>query len=360
MSLDLSIFDFELPEARIAKEPARPRDASLLLECTAPGRLGEFQKEFEFQDRVFKDISEILGPNDVLVLNDAKVLPVRLLGHRLGDDGKPGGAVEMVLTGPRTDLEWGAILHLSARVRPGLRLRFEPGLEAEVLSTHEERLANAGEVRVKFHGVTDLQAWLWSHGHVPLPPYIEREDTERDKKEYQTVYAEKIGSAAAPTAGFHFTPELLERLKDKGVQIAKVTLHVGIGTFRPIKAASLDEHVMHEETFEISPEFRDFYQKIRAQKKRVVAVGTTVVRTLESWDGESTGTFKTRIFIKPGYRFKHVDDLITNFHLPRSTLLVLIAAAMGVDGMRAAYRHALEKTYRFFSFGDAMLIRGKS
>jgi S-adenosylmethionine:tRNA ribosyltransferase-isomerase len=246
---------------------------------------------------------------------------------------------------------------------------------AEVLSTHEERLARDGEVRLRFGGLAidrrPFELWLEQHGHVPLPPYIERADSSHDKQTYQTVYAAKTGSAAAPTAGFHFTESLLADLDARGVERAALTLHVGLGTFRPMKGDQVEEHAMHEETFEISEEFAARYVGARKSGKRVVAVGTTVVRALESWLAEcqkrglepgatgSTGVFATRLFIKPGaHRFLGVDDLITNFHLPRSTLLVLVAAAMGIEPMREAYRLALSNDYRFFSYGDAMFIRG--
>ncbi|MBI3543043.1 MAG: tRNA preQ1(34) S-adenosylmethionine ribosyltransferase-isomerase QueA, partial [Deltaproteobacteria bacterium] len=278
--------------------------------------------------------------------------------------------------------------HMSARVKPGLRVVFEPGVVAELVSTHEERLATEGEVRLKFGGLAleraaspgneadaekKFEHWLERHGHVPLPPYIARDDADADKKTYQTVYAARTGSAAAPTAGFHFTPELLARLEAAGVKRAHVTLHVGLGTFRPIKTEKIEDHVMHEETFEISPEFLAAFLEARAAGRRLVAVGTTVVRALESWAAQceargiepgapgSAGVFSTRAFIYPGFRFRVVDDLLTNFHLPRSSLLVLVAAALepaGVGVMREAYRVAVEAGYRFFSYGDAMFIRG--
>ncbi|HRK02346.1 MAG TPA: S-adenosylmethionine:tRNA ribosyltransferase-isomerase, partial [Oligoflexia bacterium] len=245
----LEDFNFHLPEERIAREPARPRDHSKLLLCSARGRLGEFSGPIAYSERRFHEVLNELNSNDVLVLNNAKVLPVRLLGHRLNDDGTMGGQVEAVLSTPISDLEWNAILHLSARVRPGLKLRFEPGLIAEVLSTHEERLQNAGEVRLRLSGPglaeQSLEAWLVRHGHVPLPTYMERSDSQQDRTDYQTVYAERIGSAAAPTAGMHFTQPLLDALAEKGVHIERLTLHVGIGTFRPIKATRIEDHQMH-------------------------------------------------------------------------------------------------------------------
>lgn len=370
------LFNFDLPEELIAQKPVEPRDSSMLLLCKARGRVGAFDSQFNFVHQRFRDIAEELGPQDWLVMNDAKVLPVRLLGHRLLDDGKRGGEVEALLLKRLGEREWKAIMHLSARVKPGIKIVFEPGLVAEIQSTHEERLASEGEVRLSFSGISleriSMETWLERHGHVPLPPYIAREDGAEDKKTYQTVYASKSGSAAAPTAGFHFTSDLLARLEAKGVKRSSVTLHVGIGTFRPIKTETLDAHSMHEETYEISPEFAREYAERKAAGFRVIAVGTTVVRTLESWvraceekgvkpgTPESAGVFTTRAFIRPGFEFKAVDDLITNFHLPRSSLLVLVSAAMGLNAMKAAYSQAVEQRYRFFSYGDAMFIRGSS
>lgn len=365
-----SEFDFTLPPELIAQEPVSPRDASKLLVCHAQGRLGSFSGEFSFSHSRFSDLADFLGPNDFLVLNNAKVLPVRLLGARLLDDGSRGGAVEAVLTGQYSDSEWTAILHLSARAKPGLRLFFEPGLEAEVLSTHEQRLAAQGEVRLRFFSNEQpltrqaLESWLEAHGNVPLPPYIEREQKQADRVVYQTVYAQKTGSAAAPTAGFHFTPEVFAKLATKGVQCAHLTLHVGLGTFRPIKADHIEDHPMHKEKFEITEDFARAYAKAKQEGKRVVTVGTTALRALESWvsaagDAEPMpGLFETQAYFKPGYAFKAADDLITNFHLPKSTLLVLVSAAMGTQNAREAYRQAIEARYRFFSYGDAMFIRG--
>jgi S-adenosylmethionine:tRNA ribosyltransferase-isomerase len=363
-------FDFELPPERIAQKPLASRDSSKLLLCAGAGRLGELSSSLEISHRVFRDLPDLLDDRWWMVTNDAKVLPVRILGHREGG----GGAVEALLLRRLADGEWNALLHMSARARPGLKIVFEPGVIAEVLSTHEERVASEGEVRLRFGGLAlernSIESWLERHGHVPLPPYIERADTAEDKKTYQTVYAARTGSAAAPTAGFHFTPEVLRRLEDKGVKRESITLHVGLGTFRPIKAERIEEHKMHEESFEISPAFAEAFRAARAKGKRLLAIGTTVVRALESWaiecekrgispgDPASAGVFSTRLFITPRYKFRAVDDLVTNFHLPRSSLLVLVGAAMGIEGMQRAYRAAVDGGYRFFSYGDAMLIIG--
>ena len=377
--MQADLFDYLLPPNRIAQAPIQPRDASKLLVCQVKGRLGAWESGFSYSHKHFSDISEILGSQDFVVVNDSKVLPVRLLGQRQIRDRsvtQPVGHVEVLLLkrlSAELDLApgaetWEALVHLAAKIKPGLTFLFEPGLVGEVVSTHEERIESGGIVRLKFSGVAlermGMQKWLERHGHVPLPPYIEREDTGADKDLYQTVYASHFGSAAAPTAGFHFTDKLLEKLKNKGVEIATVTLHVGLGTFRPIKVDNIDDHQMHEETFKITDEFACRFDAAKRDGKRIVAVGTTVVRTLESWAEHGSGperrpgTFATSKFIKPGYTFNAVDDLITNFHLPRSTLLVLIGAAMGIEPMREAYQQAIAGGYRFFSYGDAMMIRG--
>jgi len=364
--MDLEEFNYELPEHRIATKPVEPRDSSKLLVCQAEGRLSEWQSPFTYEHHTFREIADFLGPNDFLIFNDAKVLPVRLLGHRDGG----GGAVEALLLKKISEFEWIALLHLSAKIRPGMSFVFEPGLVAEVVSTHEERVANEGEVRLRFRGFTveriGMEKWLERHGHVPLPHYMQRDDAASDKQTYQTVYAKSSGSAAAPTAGFHFTPELLEKLRAQGVKMAWVTLHIGIGTFRPIKTPNIHDHVMHEETFEITPEFLAALEEAKKEGRRIVAVGTTVVRTLESWAAQGgylekkEGVFKTRLYIKPpDTKFQLVDDLITNFHLPKSSLIVMIGAGMGIEGMRKAYQQALAHDYRFFSYGDAMFIRGR-
>ena len=374
--LPLSLFDYALPEDRIAQTPVEPRDHSKLLCVYGRGRLGALEAgALELKDQLFKDVIHDLGPGDVIVMNNAKVLPVRLLGHRIDESGAKGGEVEALLLQPLgSDTIWTSIMHMSAKAKPGLRFVFEPGLFAECLSTHEERMSQEGEVRLRFFGPalekSSLESWLVEYGHVPLPPYIARQDEKKDLKTYQTVYAEKIGSAAAPTAGFHFTHELIDKLKEQGVQFLSLTLHIGIGTFRPMKSESVSSHQMHTETYEVSRELAAALAEARMQGRRIVAVGTTVVRALESWwrdtQGQFTpGVYKTSLFITPGFQFQVVDDLFTNFHLPRSTLLVLVASALdctdssGVDRLHQVYQHALNANYRFFSYGDAMFIRGQ-
>lgn len=387
MSLSIDLFDYFLPENRIAQNPIEPRDHSKLLLCKPDEnprlessiRLGQWNVGVCFEDLLFYQLEQLLSSSDWLVVNNTKVLPVRLLGKRK----ETAGEVEAVLLKEISEIKWTAILHLSAKVKPGILLEFEPGLIAEIQSTHEQRVQNNGEVVLEFSGPClekhSLKQWLQVYGHVPLPPYVSRKDEEKDKKTYQTVYAaqDKINSAAAPTAGFHFTQNLLEKLEKKGVVISKLTLDIGIGTFRPIKSHDIESHEIHEESFHISSDFAKQFIKAKRQGKRVVAVGTTSLRALESWaqickqknielgTPESVGCFSSKLFIKPGFSFSIADDLITNFHLPRSTLLVLVAAAMGgdrasgIEAMKKTYEHALAHNYRFYSYGDAMFIQGR-
>jgi len=393
-NLSVSLFVYPLPPELIAQKPIEPRDQSRLLVCQGQGRLGEWTTSPLLlnpkKENHFSDIQEMLGAGDLLIMNDAKVLPVRLLGHRELETGEVGGSVEALLLRPEPLSNplneatsdgrpiWTALMHMSAKAKPGLRFIFRPGLVAECLTTTEERLARDGEVRLAFSGLAldrmNLETWLVRHGNIPLPPYIDRNSVAEDVKQYQTVYASKIGSAAAPTAGFHFTDDLLQNLRGKGVEFATLTLHIGIGTFRPMSAATIEEHKMHTENFEVTQELADTMRRVKAKGGRIVAVGTTVVRSLESWwhltEGRlEPGVFKTNLFITPGFQFQMVDDMITNFHLPKSTLLVLVAAACcqkgapsdsGVQQMRRIYEYALEKKYRFFSYGDAMFLRGQS
>jgi S-adenosylmethionine:tRNA ribosyltransferase-isomerase len=359
-----SSFDFELDSNLIAQNPLAQRDQSRLLVCDL-GKTG-----MALEEKKFFEMADFLSDDDFLVFNDAKVLPVRLLGHRQNTDKSLGGEVEALLTrATENPMQWFALLHLSAKPKPGVQFYFEPGLVAEVVSTLEEKNNNEGQVRLLFTGTENLENWLQKHGHIPLPPYIQRIDSLADRNTYQTVYAKQSGSAAAPTAGFHFTGAVLEKLKTKGVQFGFITLHVGIGTFRPMKSETLDQHTMHEEYYEISQEFLNLFSEAVKTRKRIVAVGTTAVRALESWvrlfefnRGDTTeklkpGCYKTSLFLTPGKPLIIVDDLITNFHLPRSTLIVLVAAAMGYENMKKAYAFAIEKKFRFFSYGDAMFIR---
>ena len=298
----------------------------------------------------FFDLPTLLRPGDCLVLNDSRVLPARLLGHR----EPTGGAVEVLLLIDRGDKVWECLVRPGRKLKPGTRLSFGDGsLKAEVVEVCEggNRL-----VRFEYEGI--FLETLERLGKMPLPPYIKEE--LQDQERYQTVYSKVLGSAAAPTAGLHFTPELLEKIRAKGVKIGYVTLHVGLGTFRPVKEEEITDHEMHSEYCMISAETAETINRTKREGGRVICVGTTSCRTIESWAAED-GTLKecagwTNIFIYPGYRFKALDCLITNFHLPESTLIMLVSALAGREHVLAAYKEAVEQRYRFFSFGDAMFI----
>ncbi|HHY82330.1 MAG TPA: tRNA preQ1(34) S-adenosylmethionine ribosyltransferase-isomerase QueA [Clostridiales bacterium] len=343
--MKVSDFDYELPEELIAQTPLEKRDESRLLVY--------HRKSKVIEHRVFKEIGEYLYPGDCLVINDTKVIPARLLGNR--ED--TGGKIEFVLLNREEGDTWRVLVKPGRRAQIGTRFVFGDGLlKAEVLSKTEE---GGRIVRFFFDGV--FEEVLDRVGIMPLPPYIHEE--LKDKNRYQTVYARYEGSAAAPTAGLHFTPELLKQLEDKGVIIARVTLHVGLGTFRPVKAENIEEHKMHEEVYDVSQEAADCINGARKAGNRIIAVGTTSLRTLESIADESgvihSGKGETGIFIYPGYRFKVTDALITNFHLPKSTLLMLVSALAGREEILKVYEEAISERYRFFSFGDAMFITDK-
>jgi len=339
--MKLSDFDFHLPPELIAQYPLKVRSDSRLLYLDGPSG--------ELQDRVFRDLPVFLRAGDLLVFNDTRVVPARLYGRK-----ESGGKVEVLIE--RLEESHVALAHVRASKAPRAGVRMilgdEEGAEVEVLGREGDlfRLQAQGE------GFPEL---MQRCGHMPLPPYIERGDESLDQERYQTVYAKRDGAVAAPTAGLHFDPPLLQRLKELGVEQTQVTLHVGAGTFHPVRAERLEDHVMHSEYLEVSAEVCERVRATRARGGRVVAVGTTSVRSLESAaaDGELRPfTGDTRLFIRPGYRFRAVDMLITNFHLPQSTLLMLVSAFSGYQHMRAAYRHAVEQRYRFFSYGDAMLL----
>lgn len=336
-----SDFYFDLPPELIAQTPLPRRDASRLLALDRDTGKTRHMR--------FYDLPSLLRPGDCLVLNDSRVLPARLIGKRAGD-----GACEVLLLIDRGEKVWECLVRPGKKLRPGAKVTFGDGaLSAEVVGEVEggNRL-----VRFDYDGI--FLETLERLGKMPLPPYIkeELEDSER----YQTVYSKVVGSAAAPTAGLHFTPELLEKIRAMGVQVCYVTLHVGLGTFRPVKAENLDEHEMHSEYCVIPQETADVVNETRRAGGRVICVGTTSCRTIESWGAED-GTLKasagwTNIFIYPGYRFKVLDALITNFHLPESTLIMLVSALAGREHVLAAYQEAVQARYRFFSFGDAMFI----
>ena len=338
-----SAFFYDLPKELIAQEPIEPRDHSRLLVLD--------RADQSLSDRRFFDLPDYLNPGDCLILNDSRVLPARLYGKRR----QTGAAVELLLLTAKGNDTWEALAGPGRRAKPGDTLVFGDGLlEAEVLD-----VVNEGNRLVKFRYDGHFYELLERIGQMPLPPYITKHLDDQER--YQTVYAREQGSAAAPTAGLHFTPELLDRIREKGVGVGFVTLHVGLGTFRPVKADEIEDHHMHAEHYELSPETAALINRTRENGKRVIAVGTTSCRTLESV-GVVNGKVEpaegwTDIFIYPGYRFQVIDGLLTNFHLPESTLLMLVSAFAGYDYTREAYRHAVEERYRFFSFGDAMLIQ---
>lgn len=338
-----SDYYFDLPQELIAQDPLEDRSASrlLVLDKVSGG----------VSHHVFREIADFLEPGDCLVLNNTKVIPARLLGEREGT----GAHVEVLLLKRREKDTWETLVRPGKKCRPGTRLTFGGGLlKAEVLETVEEgnRL-----IRFVYDGI--FEEILDRLGEMPLPPYITHKLQDRNR--YQTVYARQEGSAAAPTAGLHFTEELLQRIQSRGVRIAYVTLHVGLGTFRPVKEENILEHHMHSEHYQVSVEAADIINDTKKNGGRVVCVGTTSCRTVESASEESgwvvAGSGDTQIFIYPGYRFKVLDALVTNFHLPESTLVMLVSALAGRENVLNAYREAVRERYRFFSFGDAMLIR---
>ena len=335
-------FDFTLPADLIAQRPATPRDSARLLRVE-PDRLW---------DHHVADLPDLLRPDDLLVFNDTRVLPARLTAKR-GE-----ARVELTLHQPVDDDRWRAFAKPARKCRIGDRLDIGPGLAAEVVERCDH-----GEVTLhfSFEGESLIET-LKRFGRMPLPPYIRRSGVrdEADDHDYQTMFARRDGAVAAPTASLHFTDGLLERLERRGVHHAFITLHVGAGTFLPVRAESAEEHRMHAERYEIGADTIEMIERTRAAGGRVIAAGTTVLRTLEASAGADgtlrPGSSETRLFIKPGYRFRVVDRLLTNFHLPRSTLFMLVAAFSGLERMRRAYEHAIERRYRFFSYGDACLL----
>ncbi len=337
-----SDFNFDLPQELIAQTPIERRDQSRLLVLD--------KNTGEWSHRHFYDLPEYLRPGDCLILNDSRVLPARLLGQRLPG----GGACEVLLLIDRGEKTWECLVRPGKRMRAGARLSFGGG---ELTARVTEELPDGNRlVRFEYEGI--FLEVLERLGKMPLPPYIKAELQDRER--YQTVYSRVNGSAAAPTAGLHFTQELLEKIRDMGVGIGFVTLHVGLGTFRPVKEEEITDHEMHSEYCVIPPETAELINRTKARGGRVICVGTTSCRTIESWAAED-GTMKpcagwTNIFIYPGYRFKVLDGLVTNFHLPESTLIMLVSALAGREHVLAAYEEAVRERYRFFSFGDAMLI----
>ncbi|MCD7981468.1 MAG: tRNA preQ1(34) S-adenosylmethionine ribosyltransferase-isomerase QueA [Clostridiales bacterium] len=337
-----SDFYFDLPQEQIAQDPLEDRSASRLLVLD--------RETGKTEHTVFKNISDYLNPGDCLVLNNTKVIPARLFGEREGT----GAQIEILLLRRRENDIWETLVKPGKKAKPGTRILFGGGLlTGEVIDIVED-----GNRLIQFSYDGIFEEILDRLGQMPLPPYITHE--LKDKNRYQTVYAKYDGSAAAPTAGLHFTPELLRQVREAGVDIAEVTLHVGLGTFRPVKAENVTDHHMHSEFYQITEEAADVINRTKGRGGRVICVGTTSCRTIESAADES-GQIRpcsgwTDIFIYPGYRFKVLDGLITNFHLPESTLLMLVSALAGREHVLAAYEEAVRTGYRFFSFGDAMLI----
>jgi S-adenosylmethionine:tRNA ribosyltransferase-isomerase len=358
----VSEFDYRLPEELIAQEPLATREASRLLHLD--------RHSGEAQDLCFRDFPELLHPGDLVVFNNTRVFPARLYGHRSGSKSQPlsarnpasrdflQGQIEVLLTRQLSQEpnEWECL------VRPGRKI----GVGEKLFFGHQELVAEVvhrgtfGERRIQFGPVANFFELIERFGHVPLPPYISREDSQSDRDRYQTVYARERGSVAAPTAGLHFTPEILSRLKRRGVETAEITLHVGLGTFQPVRVEKVEEHRLHSESYSISAEAAASVNRALEEKRRVVAVGTTTVRTLEYAAKDSgqlqAGRGEADLFIYPGFNFRVVSAMLTNFHLPQSTLLMLVCAFAGKEQVLAAYRHAVAERYRFYSYGDCMFV----
>ena len=369
----VSDFHFDLPPESIAQEPLADRASSRLLHLD--------RKNKTWHDRAFRDFPNLLRPDDLLVLNNTKVFPARLYGRRSGERAQAlspqnsasrdflRGQVEVLLTHQTAEHEWECLVRPGRKIAVGEKLSFgdPPALEAEVISR-----GDYGERRIRFRPVEDFFTRIEQLGHIPLPPYIAREDRPADRDRYQTVYATARGSVAAPTAGLHFTPEVLQSIRARGIEIAEITLHVGLGTFQPVRVEKVEEHKLHRESYEISQSAAGAINKAKADGRRVVAIGTTTVRTLEfaaqqAQQPESSrasnspaqslirpGRGEADVFIYPGYKFRVVGALLTNFHLPESTLLMLVSALAGIDLVLDAYRHAVTAGYRFYSYGDCM------
>ncbi len=347
--MDLSLFDYHLPENQIAQFPVQNRDQSRLLVV--------HREKQTLEETIFQNIPNFLSPGDALVLNDTYVIPARLLGKKM-----PGGAaIELLLLQPFAEGEWQVIAYRATRLKKGTHIVFSNRFSCEVLERLEE-----GKFRVRFYWEGDWNKTLEDYGQVPLPPYISRKNGEfstLDKERYQTVFARRTSpheSVAAPTAGLHFTPNLLERCRRNNIKLCSVTLRIGLDTFLPLRVEKIEDHRMHSELYVVTKESAEILKETRNQGKKIVAVGTTVVRVLESAASSehelTPGEGQTTLYIYPGYRFKMVDSLITNFHLPRSSLLLLVSAFMGDTLRRQAYEYAIQNQFRFYSYGDSMLI----
>jgi len=366
----VSEFDYHLPEELIAKHPLADRASARMLHLT--------RGSGTWQDRQFRDFPELLRSGDLLVVNNSRVLPARLFGHRSGSraqrvsEGNPAsrdflrGKVEVLLTKQvsASPQEWEALVHPGRKLGVGERVYFggDASEASHELAAEIVGRGNFGERRLRFEPVDDFLAVLNRIGHIPLPPYIDRPDTAADREQYQTIYAKPPGSVAAPTAGLHFTPEILERIRARGIEVAEITLHVGLGTFQPVREEVVEGNQLHREWYEISSEAATQIQQARDAGRRVVAVGTTSVRTLEYAAPQGSGgrilpqSGEADIFIYPGFEFRVVGAVLTNFHLPKSTLLMLVSAFAGRQQTLAAYGHAVRDRYRFYSYGDCMFI----
>ncbi len=342
--MDISLFDFDLPMELIAQSPASKRDESRLLVID--------KNKKTYEDKIFHDILDYLKPGDVLVRNNTKVLPARIFGEKEDTHAH----VEILLLRQIKGDIWECLAGNARPIKVGSIITFKNGiLKAKCLEVKDEGIRIMEFI---YDGI--FLEILNEIGNMPLPPYIKKQC--EDNSRYQTVYAKVLGSAAAPTAGFHFTEELLEKIKEKGIEILDITLHIGLGTFKPVKEERVEDHVMHSEYFEMSKEVAEKLNKAKAEHRRIIAVGTTATRTLEAIM-QKYGRFteakeETAIFIKPGYKFLAIDALITNFHLPKSTLIMLVSAFMGREFTLEVYKHAVDEKYRFFSFGDSMFIHG--
>jgi S-adenosylmethionine:tRNA ribosyltransferase-isomerase len=339
-SMKLSSFDYNLPPDLIAKSPAEKRDSSRLMVL--------HRNHGHIEHRRFSDIVEYLKPSDILVVNNTKVIPARLIGHK----EQTGGEVEFLLLRQESENLWNCLVRPGRRLMPGVKVEFKEGLMAGEVVEHRED----GQRLVRFTYQGDFYQTLEKVGQVPLPPYIGRKPMEADKDRYQTIYAREEGAVAAPTAGLHFTPELMEKVKALGVEVLEILLHVGWGTFKGVEADDIREHKMDAEYYRISQEAADKLKKGKIGNRRIIAIGTTTSRALESFGQTGKLSDWTEIFIYPPYEFKVVDSLVTNFHLPKSTLIMLVSALAGRENVMKAYQQAIKNKYRFYSYGDAMMV----
>lgn len=355
----VSDFNYDLPGELIAQQPPVERSGARMLTLN--------RGTGEHADRMFREFSEHLREGDLLVLNDSRVIPARLFARRQEAHGsphkergqQPTGRVQVFLTEQKGEWEWNALVRPGRKVLTGELLLFEDSAGEEKLRAEVTAHGEFGERTLRFEPVEDFFAIVETLGHVPLPPYIHRDDADTDRERYQTIFARQRGSVAAPTAGLHFTPEILGKIRDRGVRIAYVTLHVGLGTFAPVRVERVEDIHLHSERYTLPEETARELNGARRERRRIIAAGTTTVRTLErcALEGEfAPHSGSTNIFISPGFQFRAVQGLLTNFHLPQSTLLMLVSAFGGTQNVLAAYRHAVAERYRFFSYGDCMFL----